>query len=90
MRRKKLQKEKANIVKKAQKALDSQLRKAKKELYDTRVAARRTDRERRKLADEFRNQYPGIILPEHILSIWDPSKEPTKAELDALLPKLSL
>jgi hypothetical protein len=76
--------------KRPKKLLIPSLRKAQKELYNARVAAHRTNRERRKLADKFQNQYLGIILPEHLLPIRDPSKEPTKAELDALLPNLSL
>jgi hypothetical protein len=51
MKHKRLQKERFEAIKKAQKALDYQLRKAKNEYHKAGVAARRTNRERRKQAE---------------------------------------
>jgi hypothetical protein len=90
IKHKRLQKERLEAIKKAQKALDSQLRKAKNEYHKARVAARRTNRERRKQAEEYQRQWLEQPLPEHLLPVRDPSKEPTQAELDALLPNPSL
>ena len=56
IKRKRLQKERLEAIKKALKALDSQPRKAKNEFHEAGVAACRTNREMQKQAKEYQRQ----------------------------------
>ena len=83
--RQKWQKEGEEAVRKATKAIEDSKRKAQQALYRAGVEARKEERNRKKLLQEF---YKSGDVPDPLLlvPIRDPEKNPTQAELDTLQP----
>ena len=88
-KRAKEQREKDEAIRKAQKAIDSDIRKSKLALNRKGIEARKSERERKKLLLELTAKEEFIPL-ELLVPIRDPEKNPTLAELESLKPHPSL
>jgi hypothetical protein len=83
------QNEKNEAIRKAEKAITTQVNKAKKELYTRGVAARKAEKARKVSVWELTTK--GELIPEELtIPIRDPEKDPTKEEKEALKPHPSL
>jgi hypothetical protein len=81
--------ERSEALRKARKACDDWVKRAEKAYHLAGVDARRTNRNNRNKVIEL--EAAGLLVPaELLITVRDPSKDPTPAELDALLPNPSL
>jgi hypothetical protein len=88
-KRAKEQKEKDNAIRRAQKAINNDIRKSKIALNRRGIEARKSERERKKLLLELTAKEEFIPL-ELLVPICDPEKDPTPADLESLQPHPSL
>jgi hypothetical protein len=82
-------KEKNEAIRKARKAIESDIRKSKNALNRRGVEARKAERERKRVLLELTAEEQFIPL-ELLVPIHDPEKNPTLADLESLQPHPSL